>query len=323
MGTSGRISDHLALLVIAAAGFIAFGGSAMAQVGTPTAQSAQQGTAAQQTPPATPGGPRRPNYPVEAAGTKCPRAQLTALVDAYSAAMAAHDPKKVKLAAKVRFTENAELLAPGASALWKGAGAWGLRNDLIDTQRCGTVSWGVINEDGRLIHVAIRLQTDGAGAITEAEHITSKEKGFFYNPDAILATSYLDWQTILPPGERASREAMTAAANDYFAEFDEVHSVSVPYANRCDRWENGTRTTRTHVCAPPSRDADNHPERRIPLVDLEAGIVAAFVHFGRAWDDVHIMKMQRGKVAYMMAVVGPTTESDGWLKPDGRPRARP
>ena len=282
-----------------------------AMFGTTAAAQQQPRAQAQQT--QQQGGPRRPNYPAEAAGTTCPRAKLKALVDAYSTAMAAHDPSKVTFAKNIRFTENAEVLAPGKSALWKGAGAWGLRNDLIDTERCGTVSWGVIQEDGRLIHAAIRLQTDKDGKISEAEHITAKEDGFFYKPEAILATSYLDWETILPPGERSSREAMTAAANDYFSMFDKVHYVSVPYADRCDRWENGARTTRTHDCTPPARSENSHPPRRIPLVDLEAGIVAAFVHFRRSVVDVHVMKMQRGRVAYMMAVVGPKATSDGWL----------
>jgi hypothetical protein len=269
-----------------------------------------------QSKPQPPGMPRRPNYPNEAKGTACPRADLKALVDAYSAAMAAHDPGKVAFAKGIRFTENTEVFDPGKSALWKGAGAWALRNDLIDTERCGTVSWGVIEEDNHLIHVAIRLQTDKDGKISEAEHITAKEGGFFFNPKAILATSYLDWETILAPNERSSREAMTAAANDYFFMFDITHYVSVPFADRCERWENGLNTTRTHDCKPTAaslKTENSHPPRRIPLVDLEAGIVAAFVNFRHKNVDVHIMKMQRGRVAYMMAVVGPETESDGWL----------
>jgi hypothetical protein len=302
----------LRLLLLAAAA--AASGSATAQIPAPAVQQGapaiQQGAPAAQQ--GTPGGPRRPNYPAEAANTTCPRAKLKALVDSYSTAMAAHDPKKAALAAKIRFTENAEVLDPGKSTLWKSAGKWDLRNDLIDTQRCGTVSWGVIEENGRSVHVAIRLQTNNAGAITEAEHIVAREQDFFYGPDAILATSYLDWETILPPGERSSREAMTAAANDYFEEFNETHYVSVPYADRCDRWENSIKTTRTHDCKPPARGENSHPPRRIPLVDLEAGTVAAFVHFRRSLVDVHVMKMQRGQVAYMMAIVGPKAESGGW-----------
>jgi hypothetical protein len=105
---------------------------------------------------------------------------------------------------------------------------------------------------------------------------------------------------------------MTAAANDYFSMFDKTHYVTVPYADRCDRWENGVRPTRTHDCTPPARGENSHPPRRIPLVDLEAGIVAAFVHFRNSLVDVHILKMQRGKVGYMMAVVGPETKDGGW-----------
>ncbi len=263
--------------------------------------------------------PQRPNYPVEAEGTMCPRAELKAMVDAYSAALAAHDPKRAPLAANVRFTENAELLSPGKSSLWKGAGAWDLRNDLIDTERCGTVSWGVIEQDGSLIHAAIRLQTNADGAISEAEHITAGAGGFFPNPEAVIATAtHLDWETILAPQERSSRAAMTAAANDYFTMFDETHNVNVPFADRCDRWENGIRPTRTHICTPPARGSNNHPPRRIPLVDLEAGIVAAFVHFRNSLVDVHILKMQRGKVGYMMAVVGPETKDGGWPLDDAK-----
>jgi len=264
--------------------------------------------------------PQRPTYPNQAPDTICPRATLKALVDSYSSALAAHDPGKAPLTRNIRFTENAVLLSAGNSSLWKGAGAWDLRNDLIDTQRCGTVSWGLIDEDGRPVHAAIRLQTDGKGHITEAEHLTAKEDGFFYNPKAIMASSYLDWEMILPPGERSSREAMTAAANDYFAEFDKTHYVSVPYADLCDRWENGRMTSPTHKCNPPIRGDENiHPPRRIPLVDLEAGIVAAFVHFDRQWDDVHIMKMQRGRVSYMMVVVVKDAKSDGWLPAEKKP----
>jgi hypothetical protein len=67
-------------------------------------------------------GQARRNYPVEPANTKCPRATMKAVVDGYSAALAAHDPSKVKIAPNVMFTENGVQMAPGTSTLWKGAG---------------------------------------------------------------------------------------------------------------------------------------------------------------------------------------------------------
>lgn len=261
------------------------------------------------------GPPQRPSYPDSAPGTTCPRADLKALVDAYSAALAAHDSGGVSFADSVRFTENAEELAPGDSTLWQGAGAWDLRNDLIDTERCGTLSWGVIEEDGRPIHAAIRLQTDGAGAITEAEHILGREDEFAYGPEGALATDWIDWETILNPLDRQSRGAMVAAANDYFSTFVETPQVNAPFAERCDRWENGAHTTPNHNCSPYGTGLYmTQTQRRYPLADLEAGIVAGFVFFNNALPDVHVFDMHRGEIQFIQAVIGPRTPDSGWTE---------
>ncbi len=275
-------------------------------VPTPPAAGAPAGPAAG----GAPGQPRR-NYPVEAPGTRCPRAALKAVVDGYSAALAAHDATKVKIAPTVMFTENGVQQAPGASALWKGAGTWGEQNYLLDTERCGAVTFGVINENGKLIHAAIRLQTEDGGAITEIEHVLGREKEFMYNPSVVMATSYLDWENILPPDERQSRGLMTAAATDYFAMFAEQPMVNAPFAERCDRWENGIKTTPTHDCSPKGL-VIKHPPPRVPLADVEAGVVAAFEHFSGNLADVHVFKMSRGRVNYAMAVVGPASP-DPWV----------
>jgi hypothetical protein len=257
-----------------------------------------------------PGQPRR-NYPVEAPGTRCPRAAMKAVVDGYSAALAAHDASKVKLDPNVMFTENGIQLKPGASDLWKGAGTWGEQNYLIDTERCGAVTFGVINENGRLIHAAIRLQTKDGGAITEIEHVLGREKEFMYKPEVVMATSHLDWENILPPDKRQSRGLMTAAATDYFAMFAEQPMVNAPFAERCDRWENGIMTTPTHDCSPKGL-VIKHPVPRVPLADVEAGLVAAFEHFSGNLADVHVFKMSGGRVDYAMAIVGPASP-DPWV----------
>jgi hypothetical protein len=256
------------------------------------------------------GGPR-PTYRSEAVDTKCPRAELKTLVDTYSAALAAHDPSKVRIASSAFFTENGVQQAPGASALWKGAGTWGELNYLLDTERCGAVAFGVINENNRLIHAAIRLQTIDGDSITEIEHVLGREQEFVYGPQVVMATSYLDWENILPPDERQSRAFMVAAATDYFAMFAEQPHVNTPFADRCDRWENGAFTTPTHNCSPKGL-VINHPAPRVPLADLEAGLVAAFEHFAGNLADVHVFKMSKGKVNYAMAVVGPASP-DPWI----------
>lgn len=269
------------------------------------------GAQAQDEPPAANGPPPRPVYPREAEGTTCPRDELTALVDAYSAALAAHDPSSLKLASDVKFTENAAILAPGESTLWQGAGAWGEQNYLIDTERCGAVTWGVIQENDRLVHFAVRLQTNADEEISEIEHIVGREQEFAYGPDGVLATSYLDWEDILNPDLRQSRAAMEAVATDYFDMFAEQPFVSIAFADRCDRWENGAHTTPSHNCSPKGLVID-HPAPRVPLVDLEAGLVAAFEYFNRGLPDVHVFKMSGSHVHYIQAVVGPRTEEPGW-----------
>jgi hypothetical protein len=255
-------------------------------------------------------GPARRNNPVEAPGTKCPRASMKAVVDGYSAALAAHDPKKVNIASNAVFTENGVQMAPGTSTLWKGAGTWGEQNYLIDTERCGAVTFGVINENGRLIHAAIRLQTQDGGAITEIEHILGREQEFQYKPEVVMATSYLDWENILPPDKRQSRALMAAAATDYFEMFSNEPMVNTPFADRCDRWENGIFTTPTHDCSPKGL-VIRHPKPRVPLADVEAGLVAAFVQFAGSLADVHVFKMSGGRVDYALAVVGPASP-DTW-----------
>ena len=299
-----RILTSVLLAAVAAAGTT---GAVAAQAAAPAPQGQGAGPAAG----GAPGQPRR-TYPLEAAGTKCPRASLKAVVDGYSAALAAHEPARVKLSGNVMFTENGVQHAPGASPLWKGAGEWGELNYLLDTERCGAVAFGVINENGQLIHAAIRLQTQEGGPITEIEHVLGREKDFAFNPKVILGTSYLDWENILPPDERQSRAAMVAAATDYFAMFAEQPMVNAPFADRCDRWENGAKTTPTHNCSPKGL-VIKHPAPRVPLVDLEAGMVAAFEHFGNNLADVHVFKMSNGRVNYAMAVVGPASP-DPWVE---------
>ncbi len=104
---------------------------------------------------------------------------------------------------------------------------------------------------------------------------------------------------------------MAAAATDYFAMFSNEPMVNTPFADRCDRWENGIYTTPTHDCSPKGL-VIKHPAPRVPLADVEAGLVAAFAHFAGNLADVHVFKMSGGRVDYAMAVVGPASP-DPWV----------
>jgi hypothetical protein len=159
---------------------------------------------------------------------------------------------------------------------------------------------------------AARLKVE-KGKITEIETIIARERDFAFNANSVLKTKDQDWETILPPEKRASRKALADAANNYFALFAEGATVSVPFAEVCDRWENGMQTTaRDHDCSPATFRKQtnsnlNHGPRRV-WVDTEKGISIAFMAFGGGASvskesptgsglvDCHMFRMRDGKV---------------------------
>ena len=189
---------------------------------------------------------------------------------------------------------------------------------------------GPLPEEGtvRPILFAARLKVE-KGKITEIETIVARERDFAFNAKGVLETKDQDWDTILPPEKRAPRQVLADAANHYFALFAEGSTVSVPFAEVCDRWENGVQTTAAdHDCSPVTfRKAIgmsiNHGPRRV-WVDTEKGISIGFMTFGGGASaseenptgsglvDCHMFRMRDGQVDLIQSIVGPTAPSMGW-----------
>ncbi len=189
---------------------------------------------------------------------------------------------------------------------------------------------GPMPEEGtvRPILFAARLKVD-KGKITEIETIIARENDFAFNAKNVLETKAQDWDTILPPEKRTSRKALADAANHYFDLFAENSTVSVPFAQVCDRWENGLQTTAAdHDCSPVTFRkrigmSINHGPRRV-WVDTEKGISIAFMVFGGGASankenptgsglvDCHMFRMRDGKVDLIQSIVGPRAASMGW-----------
>ncbi len=281
------------------------------------------------------------------------RADLKGFIDKYFASIKAHDITGLPLAPNVKFTENGVELEPG-KGFFQTAGKVLMRRDLIDTMKCGTHSVAVIEEKfdpavvgeamgmgipgtkpkprpekgtPRPIMFGVRLKIENQ-KISEIETIIARENEFAFNADGLLATKDQDWESILKPEERSSRLAMIAAADDYFDMFAAEPEVCSPFAEVCDRWENGTQTTlggiftlegedgkkaemHAHDCTPKGLVISNHGKRRF-LVDTEAGVVVAFVHFASGLPDFHVFKMVNGKVILINAVIGAGCQSMGW-----------
>jgi hypothetical protein len=259
----------------------------------------------------------------QSSGQACTRESLKAITDNFFTALEAHNPSSLPLASGVKYTENGTVVAVG-KGVWETAGKLTFKRGMVDTQKCGTHTQTIIEEDGNPMLYGVRLKVDKE-KISEIEAIVVRGKQVLDVP-AILATKDQDWEVILPPEERSSRLAMMAAADDYFELFVKENKPKVselPFSNFCDRWENGAQTTKggtnqgvampAHNCSPKGFADMTHGPRRF-LVDEETGVVVAYVLFNNVWPDFHMFKMRNGKVEWIQAYFeyGKQYKSIGW-----------
>jgi len=238
----------------------------------------------------------------------CTRAGLKAMIANYFKAVETHDMSALPTAPSLRITENGQEMKPG-EGFFKSGGAVLLERDLIDTERCGTVTEAVTNEtiDGAqtMAVMAVRLKVE-KGKVTEIETIVTREadQKRFYNPKVLLETKDQDWTTPLPSWKRLTREYMNDGANKYFDDFSNNPPAEPPFATPCHRWEGGTHTTPKGDCSAKGLVL-THTHRRFPVTDLEMGVTAGFINFNQSLPDVHIFKYNAdGKIYLINAVFG-------------------
>jgi hypothetical protein len=177
-----------------------------------------------------------------AATGDCDRACLEGFADKYLEALVVHDPSRIPLADTVRFTENGQELEIG-DALWATAsGSSDYRIYVTDTATSQVGYSGIIKENDEPALISFRLKI-ADGRITEIEQIVARTDTQFNNvrnlkdPDPIYAG-------ILEPSERSPREDMIKIADSYFAALERNDGTRpVPFADTCNRMENGFQTT--------------------------------------------------------------------------------
>lgn len=135
-------------------------------------------------------------------GQTCTRDALKAAAAVYFDAIAQRDPRPLR---DVPITENGK---PAREFLQTG-GKLHFSRQLIDTERCGILTWGVIDEtiDGATapIIIAVRVTVESE-KIAAIEVILHRKEERYFNPQAFI--------------DNASR----------------------PSAESCQRWEGGVRT---------------------------------------------------------------------------------
>jgi len=242
------------------------------------------------------------------AASGCDRQCLEGFVDRYLDEVVAHDPAKVPLAKDVRFTEDGQLLTIG-DGLWRTLRAKGHYRLFVSDVPAGQVAFfGSIEEDNRdpakgtPALIALRLRIHGQ-QISEIEQIVIRDEKAGERVDALTVNPvYLQ---VTPAAERASRAALIATANKYFTGMQKNDGKGdYPFADDCDRIENGMHSTNVPTPAgqtrPDPKASLNYSgqwscmeqfrsgllhfvtrirDRRYVAVDEERGIVFAFGFF--------------------------------------------
>lgn len=228
----------------------------------------------------------------DGASVPCGRGCLLALADDYLDALIRHDPRRLRLAADVRYTENGAVLFIG-EGLWKSVTAViGTRQYVVDAERQGVGVLCVVREDASQAIFLARLAAAG-GEIREIETIVVRSTDNpFFDPERQATLAPFD--TSVPTAQRASRGELLRIADAYFSALDTQGTPDyrpAPLAVTANRYENGVLTTnvpgaRNILGLTASEQFDrgvfrwrNVVDRRYPLVDEEQGLVLAFATF--------------------------------------------
>jgi hypothetical protein len=239
-------------------------------------------------------GPRKP------AADERGRGALIHLLDRYADALVAHDPARLPISPRTRFTENGQQL-PLGEGLWATAsGASPCRYVEFADPVAGQVGFfGVVEEHGAPCIVAVRMKVVKC-VITQLETLVVRNRGILFNPAAMDGRSSM-FNDALPVGRRARTEAI-ASANRYFDGIERDNGRIIPVHPQCVRIENGVQTVLTSGRDFASSTASQGfnlfglgvadqidtgffeyipriRDRRFPIVDLTTGCVLAIVVF--------------------------------------------
>jgi len=115
----------------------------------------------------------------------CNRACLEALINQYLDAVVAHEPKRLPLAADVKYTENEQVLDVG-DGFWKNATGRGRYNHYFADPVTGQAAWmGTMTEKAGTLLMALRLRAQ-TGRLIEIESA-------FSGPAAVDRTTSRRW----------------------------------------------------------------------------------------------------------------------------------
>jgi hypothetical protein len=236
-----------------------------------------------------------------AAPDRCNRACLKDLAKSYVAALVAHDPSKVPLAADVKFVENVTPMKPG-EGLWKTASEAPTTFAVyVPDPVSGQVGFiGMMKADGKPIELALRLKVRN-GQIVEAEHLIAAPRP---NVLANLQTPRPGLLAVVPKDERSTHSELLKIGATYYEALVKGDGSLSPFADDCERHENGMITTGSKLMGSP----DGSPKlgcktqldtkvmsyikriepRRVWIADTQTGLVFGLSQFRHPMKEDHV-----------------------------------
>ena len=232
-------------------------------------------------------------------GWTCNRKCLTDMMDNYLTALPKHDASSLPLAANVKMVENGEAIDT-TKGLWQTAtsGPTAFKIYTADPDRGEVGFMGVIGENKRPTLAAVRLKIANGrmdGKITEIDHLVIHGDQPL---NANLSKPRPAFLERLPKLQRIHRDKMQEIANLYYESILKNDGNVAPFADSCQRRENGGITAGNPSPDPNSDFAvfekmkcgeqltthvmsyiKDISDRRIFAVDEELGLVMAFSVF--------------------------------------------
>jgi hypothetical protein len=150
-------------------------------------------------------------------------------------------------------------------------------------------------------------------ALGDRRRVGSGSSGDYFvgsNTRAITATASEEWEGLVEPAERGTREALVKLVDDYFNDFP---AGACGFAEDCRRLENGFSPGGCSLGL--SCDISGNPRGgmapRLHVIDVEAGIAVGFVMFAGSYTDFHMFKVRGGEVHGVHAILA-EADGPGW-----------
>jgi hypothetical protein len=231
---------------------------------------------------------------------KCDRACMVALMEKYLAAVVKHDPAGVPIAKEVKLVENLKAI-PVGKGLWETAtgGPTEFKIYVADPVAGQIGFMGVMEDNKKPVLLGARLKLVN-GKITEIDHMVSPIDGPL---PAGLVKPRPGLITKLDPSEKISRDQMVKSANAYYDAIEFSDGTIAPFADECQRRENGVTSANNQDPPPPGNTSFSSMalfgrmkcseqlstgimgyitkinQRRLFAVDEEMGLVMAYSMF--------------------------------------------